>query len=102
MSYLILILSLLNIEVNNKPFHPFLSLMKRLKCTAPVGAPASPDLPLGFCRQKPRLAAALSGCLRAFAMRVRRGSPLYNNKKIQGRGVRPRFSQNYSLKTKFF
>jgi len=48
------------------------------------------------------LAAALAGCLLANAMRVRRGSPLYNNKKIYGRGVRPRFSQNYPLKTKFF
>jgi hypothetical protein len=35
-------------------------------------------------------------------MRVRRGPPLYNNKKIYGRGVRPRSSQNYNLKTKIF
>jgi hypothetical protein len=33
---------------------------------------------------------------------VRRGSPLYNNKKIQVRGVRPRFVKYYTLKTKIF
>jgi hypothetical protein len=30
---------------------------------------------------------SLGRSLRAFAMRVRRGSPLYNNKKIQDRGM---------------
>jgi hypothetical protein len=35
-------------------------------------------------------------------VRVRRGSPLYNKRKIHGRGVRPRFSSLYTLKTKFF
>ncbi|MDD2679498.1 MAG: hypothetical protein PHO03_01670 [Candidatus Omnitrophica bacterium] len=45
---------------------------------------------------------SLGRSLRANAMRVRRGSPLYNNKKIQGRGVRPRFSSPYTLKTKIF
>jgi len=44
------------------------------------GAPVSCELPLGFCRQKPRWAAALVGCLRAFAMRVRRGRRLQQQK----------------------
>jgi hypothetical protein len=35
-------------------------------------------------------------------MRVRRGSPLYNIKKIQGRGVRPRFVKLSNLKNKIF
>jgi hypothetical protein len=34
---------------------------------------------------------SLGRSLLANAMRVRRGSPLYINKKIHGRGVRPRF-----------
>ena len=45
---------------------------------------------------------SLGRSLRANAVRVRRGSPLYNNKKIYGRGVRPRFSQCNTLKTKIF
>jgi len=45
---------------------------------------------------------SLGRSLRGNAMRVRRGSPLYNNKKINGRGVRPRFSQFLHLKNKFF
>jgi len=35
-------------------------------------------------------------------MRVRRGSPLYNNKKIYGRGVRPRLKLSLHLKNKIF
>jgi len=47
------------------------------------------------------LAAAWVGCLLANAVRVRRVSPLYNKRKIQVRGVRPRY--NYQvLKTKIF
>jgi len=38
--------------------------------------------PVGLAGARPPLAAALAGCLLANAMRVRRGSPLYNNKKI--------------------
>jgi len=48
------------------------------------------------------LAPALVGWLLANVMRVRRGSPLYNNKKIYGRGVRPRLKLSLPLKTKFF
>jgi len=45
---------------------------------------------------------SLGRSLRANAMRVRRGSPLYRKKKIYGRGVRPRYSQLLYIKTKIF
>jgi hypothetical protein len=45
---------------------------------------------------------SLGRSLPANAARVRRGSPLYNNKKIHGRGVRPRFSQLLQPKNKIF
>jgi len=45
---------------------------------------------------------SLGRSLLANAMRVRRGSPLYNNKRIYGRGVRPRFKLSLHLKNKFF
>jgi hypothetical protein len=66
------------------------------------GAPVSRVLPLSLRGRRLRWAAALAGCLRAFAVRVRRGLPLYNKKKIHGRGMRPRFSQLLHLKNKFF
>ena len=67
------------------------------------GAPVSRELPLGFCRQKPRWAAALAGCLLANAIRVRRG--LASGKarlKIKCQPQRPRFSQSLHLKNKNF
>jgi hypothetical protein len=66
------------------------------------GAPGAPVLPVAPLGSGAPLAAAWAGCLRANAMRVRRGSPLQQEKKIHGRGVRPRSKLSLYLKTKFF